>query len=73
MPLSGSGNTLGTAIADAIDGLTESQLQDKEVIWQTISNVIVAHIVANTVVNVTSVTGVTTGAGVSGPGTGTVG
>ncbi len=37
-----------------------------------ISTAVVAHITSAGVVTVTNVTGVTTGAGVSGPGTGTI-
>ncbi len=37
-----------------------------------LAEAIVEHITANAVVTVTSVSGVTTGAGVSGPGSGTI-
>lgn len=41
-------------------------------VWEAVCQAIVAHIVSNAQVVVSSVSGVTTGAGVSGPGTGTI-
>jgi len=70
-----NGNTLGTAIAAAIAGLSDTQKENTALVWQTIANQIVTHIQSNaqvsTNVAVASVSGVTTGPGVSGPGTGT--
>lgn len=55
MPLTGSGNTLGTAIWNAIkalswvtpgdlDGAEDGRLEE---LWQTVAAEIVAHVVAN--------------------------
>ena len=67
-----NGNTLGTAIKNAINGLTAEQKQDVEVIWQTIATCITAHITDNAVVAVTSVSGVTAGGDNSGSGSGSI-
>ena len=55
MPLTGTGDVLGTAIWNAIkalswvtpgdlDGAEDSQLEE---LWQTVATVIIAHIIAN--------------------------
>ncbi len=62
----------GAAIYSAVQALTADQKKDPVVCWQTIMRVIYAHLVTDTVVAVASVSGVTTGGGVSGPGTGTI-
>ena len=67
-----NGNTLGTAIEAAISGLTDVQKQNTQLVWQTIATQIVTHIQTQGVITVTSVSGVTVGAGVSGPGAGTI-
>lgn len=72
MALSGSG--LSSAIKDAISALSDDR--DFDTMWDTIADAIVTYITANAVVAgpviVTSVAGVTTGAGVSGAGTGSM-
>lgn len=64
---------MSTAVKAAIAG---AGTKDFDTMWNTICNAIVAYIQANAVVTgavtVTSVAGVTTGVGVSGPGTGTL-
>ena len=67
-----NGNTLGTAIYNYIIGLDDSQQSDTQAVWQGISNIIVSHIQTNAVISVANVTAVQPGAGVSGPGTGTI-
>ncbi len=75
MPLSGT--RWGQAIADAVAGatvpqdafLTPTELAD---LWKTIAGENTTEITGNALVNVASVTGVTSGGDVSGPGTGTV-
>ncbi len=66
-------NTCGTAIFNAITAMTEANKKIPEKVWQTVCAQIFAHIQSNALVTVTvaSVTGVSTGGGVSGPGTGT--
>ena len=78
MALTGSGTALGDAIWNAIKAQTGATYTPAEeakakAIWQAMATEVVNHIVANAVVavNVTSVTAVTPGPGVSGPGTGT--
>lgn len=63
----------GSALASAIKAAIEEE-SDKtfDQMWSVIATAIIDYIKTNAVVNVTSVTGVTTGAGVSGPGTGTL-
>ncbi len=74
MPLSGSESIWGPARLAAVSAsipqdreLTPSELSD---IWVALSGVDASHIVSTTLVAVTSVTAVTPGVGVSGPGTG---
>lgn len=64
---------LGVDMADAIKAAIEAE-SDKsfDQMWSTIATAIVDYIKANAVVNVTSVSGITVGGGVSGPGTGTL-
>lgn len=66
-----NGDALGDAIKAAVDALPDPKT-DRTAIFRAMGNAIVAHIQANAQVAVTSVTGVTTGGGVSGPGTGTI-
>ncbi len=72
-----NGNTMGTAVKNAIAALspdmTQAQKDQLEIAWKAICTAIVTHISSNATVAVavTSVAGVTTGGGVSGPGTGT--
>lgn len=62
----------GAAINSAVQALTTEQKSDPETCWKTIMRVIYAHLVTDAVVVVASVSGVTTGPGTSGPGTGTL-
>ena len=71
-----NGVLLGDAIKTAVDAAvlanqTANEAQ-RTAIFRAIGNAIVAHITGNAVVVVTSVTGVTTGPGTSGPGAGTI-
>lgn len=68
MPM--NGNTLGDAMRAAVDAVGDKT--DRQAIFRAIGNAITTHITANAVVAVASVSGVTTGPGVSGPGAGTV-
>lgn len=63
---------LGTAINTAVQGLSPTQKADPELVWQTIMRVLYTHLKTDAVVAVASVGGVTTGAGTSGPGSGTL-
>ena len=51
-----NGNTLGTAIKNAIDGLTQEQKEDLETVWQAVASQILSHITSNAEV-ATAVTG----------------
>ncbi len=68
MPLNGA--VLGAAIKAAVDAVVDKT--DRDDLFTAMGNAIVAHIQANAQVFVASVSGVTTGGGVSGPGTGTI-
>jgi hypothetical protein len=60
-------------VISAIESATGNTIPPgSQAVWQAVCNAIVAHIVNNAQVVVASVSGVTTGPGVSGPGTGTV-
>lgn len=50
----------------------EEQAELRTNMFKAMGNAIVAHVIANALVNVLSVSGVTTGPGTSGPGTGTI-
>lgn len=63
-------NTLGDAMKAAVDAVVDKT--DRTAVFRALASAIVTHLTTNAVVNVTSVSGVTTGAGVSGPGTGTI-
>lgn len=65
-----NGDTLGAAIKSAIDALADKT--DRTALFKAMGDAIVQHIQANATVTVTSVSGVTTGSGTSGPGTGTI-
>jgi len=67
-----NGDTLGTLMLNAIDTLSDTDKEDRSKLFKALGGAIVSHIQSNAVVNVTSVSGVTTGGGVSGPGTGTI-
>ncbi|HNR90660.1 MAG TPA: hypothetical protein PKM65_20155 [Spirochaetota bacterium] len=70
-----NGDALGQAVLAKIAALSPEQKQNTEAVWKAIGNGIVDYIKANaqvsSTVNVASVSGVQTGTGVSGPGTGT--
>ncbi len=70
MPM--NGDTLGLAIKAAVQAAAAADPADRDAMFKAMGNAIVAHIQANATVTVTSVSGVTVGAGVSGPGTGTI-
>lgn len=73
MPLSpAAAEAAGSAIATALVALTQEQKNDPEVIWQEIMKLIYASLKTDAVVSVTSVSGVTAGGGISGPGSGTL-
>lgn len=78
MAWTGTGIALGDAMLAAIDAAVASSAEagpaQRRAIWRAIGTAIIAHLVANGTgaVAVVSVSGVTTGAGVSGPGTGNV-
>lgn len=74
-----NGNTLGQEIWDALDAAGYPMDPTALDVWKAVANAIVDHVTANAQVDtntssnvvVTSVSGVTTGPGVSGPGAGT--
>ena len=81
MAMNGSdmGDEMRAAVDAFIAGIPGGATVDREQLFQAMAGAIVAHIVANGVVTltspsvtVTSVSGVTTGLGVSGPGTGSL-
>lgn len=60
-------------VITAIESTTGNSIPaESQAVWQAVCDAIVAHIVSNAQVVVTSVSGVTTGPGVSGPGVGTI-
>jgi enoyl-CoA hydratase/carnithine racemase len=65
-----SGAALGTALKAALDAVSDKT--DREEIFEAMGTAIVNYLKANAQVVVASVSGVTTGGGVSGPGTGTI-
>lgn len=70
-----NGDVLGTALLTAIDLAVAEHPHagpdQRAEIWKKIGNAIVDHVrLASVSVNIVSVSGVTPGAGVSGPGTG---
>lgn len=69
MAMTGSG--LAALIKSTLDAIDPSE-RDHDAVWNGIGDAIVAYIQANATVTVISVSGVTTGAGVSGAGTGTI-
>ena len=74
-----NGNILGDAIRTAVETAVETTREagdaQRRAIWRAVGNAIVQHITTFAVVNVTvpSVSGVTPGAGISGPGAGSGG
>lgn len=69
MAMTGAG--LASAVKAAISGIPEDS-RDHDAVWNAVGDALVAYIKTNAQVVVTSVSGVTTGGGVSGPGTGTI-
>lgn len=70
-----NGTILGDAMMAAVDGAViahpTANADQRKAIWRALGDAIVTHVQGATVtVTVTSVSGVTTGPGVSGPGTG---
>jgi len=67
-----NGDVLGSAISAYVSGLDDAVQADNETVWKGIMGLVVSHIQTNAqvVVAVSSVSAVTPGAGVSGPGTG---
>lgn len=65
-----NGNSLGDAMLAAIDAVGDKT--DRQALFRALGAAIVTHITTqgSVAVTVTSVSGVTVGAGVSGPGTG---
>lgn len=81
MPLTGTGDALGNLIKGNIDALTDAQKQDRVQVFHAMGQAVIAHIIANGTsaviitaqpVVVASVSAVTPGGGVSGPGAGTL-
>ncbi len=70
MALAGTGDVLGDACKAAVDGVSDPT--DRTEVFRALGNAIIDHIISNgtSAVTVVSVSGVTVGAGVSGPGTG---
>ena len=69
------GNDLGDAMQAAIDALSNTDKANRQKVFRAMGTAIVTYIQAHaqvaSTVAVTSVSGVTVGAGVSGPGAGT--
>lgn len=65
-----NGDVLGDALRAAVDAVSDKT--DREALFRAMGHAIVTHIQTqgSVAVTVTSVSGVTVGAGVSGPGTG---
>lgn len=72
MPLTGTENALGTAIANAVVALTPEEKNNPVAIWQAVANVLLPHLVTNTTVNTPIPVQVNTGTGTgatTAPGT----
>jgi len=67
-----NGNTLGLLMKSNIDSLSDEAKQDRDELFKALGAAVVTHITTSAIVSVVSVSGVTTGGGVSGPGTGTI-
>lgn len=71
-----NGNTLGDLIMTQVDLAVAATPQagpaQRQAVFRAIGAAIVTHITTQGTVVVTSVSGVTTGPGTSGPGTGTI-
>lgn len=69
MPMTGAG--LAAAVKAAVASIPEAD-RDHDAVWNAVGDAIVTFIQSNAVVTIASVSGVTTGPGVSGPGVGTI-
>lgn len=67
-----NGDVLGDAIKVAVDAAAAGDPTDRQALFRAIANAIVTHITATAIVTVPSVSAVTPGVGVSGPGVGTI-
>jgi hypothetical protein len=68
-----SASVLSGLIRTKVEARTGHEMRDAAVeVWDAVAEAIVEHIQASAVVTVASVSGVTPGSGVSGPGTGTI-
>lgn len=68
-----NGTAMKNAVMASIQSATGNELPEiAETVWQAVCDAIVTYITTNAVVNVASVSGVTVGAGVSGPGLGVI-
>lgn len=65
-----SKTVLGALIKSKIDAVGDKT--DRDALMEALADAIISHITTAGVVTVTSVSGVTTGFGVSGPGAGTI-
>jgi len=67
------GDAIRAAVETAVQNTREAGDAQRAAIWRAVGNAIVNHLTSSAVVTVTvpSVSGVTPGAGVSGPGVGT--
>jgi len=74
MPITGTAPVLNTLIKAkmATAGVVITSPAELDKLTLSIAEAVIEHIVANALVTVASVSGVTTGPGVSGPGTGTI-
>jgi len=68
-----NGDDLGTAIKNAINGLSASEKEDLETVWQTIGGALVSYITSNAEVTTTVASGIplTTPDNINGATTGT--
>ena len=68
-----SKTTLQSLIKSKVEAVTGyAMTETAQEVWLAVADAIVTHITTSGVVAVASVSGVTTGGGVSGPGTGTI-
>jgi ribosomal protein L18E len=65
-------DALGAAISAAITALSDADKADPVKVWKVIAEKIYLQLKADAVVNVASVSGVTSGTSASGSGTGTL-
>jgi hypothetical protein len=71
--ITGTGAVLGALIQSSIDSLSDEEKRDRQKLFKAMGDAIIAHLLATAPnVAVVSVSLVTPGVGVSGPGTGTL-